>query len=175
MRKPIKGFENLYEITSNGEVISLPRKKCTPTTEYMSKEKISKGYKTSKGYLVFDFRYVGGKCIPIHRLVAEMFIPNPENKLQINHINGIKTDNRVENLEWCTNGENQKHAFVNDLQKGNFEHPNSKLKYDDVIYIKNNYHKGVRGSGLRLLAKKFNVSVKTIQQILNGNSYKKVK
>ena len=174
MRKPIEGFENLYEVDGEGYVISLPRLVPTPTTMYITKERKTKGHKNKKGYLVFDFRRHGGSTVPVHRLVAQAFIPNPENKPQVNHINGDKTDNRVENLEWCTNGENQKHAFVNNLQRGNFNHPHSKLCYDDVVYIKNNYQKGKIGFGMRTLAKKFNVSVSTIKQIINGESYRNI-
>lgn len=162
MKKPIKNFENLYEITDDGCIISIKT------------GKISRGYRTNKGYLSFDFRRQKGKCVSVHRLVAEAFIPNPENKPQVNHIDGDKTNNRVENLEWVTNGENQIHAFKNNLQKGNFEHPNSKLTLEQVLYIKNNCIVGSKIYGMQTLAKKFNVCNSTIKQIIQGKSYRYV-
>ena len=57
------------------------------------------------------------KNVHQHRLLAESFIPNPKCKSQVNHINGIKSDNRIENLEWVTQSENAKHSFANGLQK----------------------------------------------------------
>lgn len=160
MKKPIKNFENLYEITDDGCVVSIRT------------GRVSRGYKSSKGYLLFDFRRRKGKCVPVHRLVAEAFIPNPQNKPQVNHIDGDKTNNKVENLEWVTNGENQIHAFKNNLQKGNFEHPNSKLTLEQVLYIKNNCIAGSKIYGMQTLAKKFNVCSTTIKQIIQGKSYR---
>lgn len=75
-----------------------------------------------KGYLRIGLSNNGvSKTYKLHRLVAEMFIPKVEGKTQVNHINGIKDDNRVENLEWCNNAENQQHAWDNGLNKSSYK------------------------------------------------------
>jgi hypothetical protein len=81
-------------------------------------KKFKKWSKDANGYIRCT---IWNSNMPItvsqHRLLAEMFIPNPLNKLQVNHINGIKHDNRIDNLEWVTQSENSLHSFANGLQK----------------------------------------------------------
>lgn len=100
--KPIKGYENLYEVSNLGRIKSL-------NYNHTKKEGIMKGCKTSFGHLRV---MIDRKLISIHRLVAQEFIPNEDNKPFIDHINGIPWDNRVENLRWCTQSENLRNPLA---------------------------------------------------------------
>ena len=73
---------------------------------------------TTNGYCKFDICINNKKTTSlVHRIVAECWIENVDNKLEVNHINGIKSDNRIENLEWCTRTENNRHAWKTGLSK----------------------------------------------------------
>lgn len=121
--KEIPGFEGRYEVSNLGRVKSLPREVSNHTGKSMVKEKILKQRADCKGYMRIDLNDNDGKhkYLGVHRLVAMAFIPNPENKPQINHIDGVKNHNFVENLEWVTNQENHDHAVLNGLYPNQHE------------------------------------------------------
>lgn len=110
--KPMKGWENLYTINENAEIYSVPRNGTRKTPHKMSQSTDSYGYKVVK--LRNKNKVVTCK---VHRLVALTFIPNPENKPQVNHKDGNKLNNNVDNLEWVTASENIKHAKSLGLQQ----------------------------------------------------------
>lgn len=141
-----------YLITENGEVIN----KIT--------NHVLKPQPNNKGYLRVN---LCGKKYFVHRLVAEKYIPNPYNKEQVNHIDGNKTNNKVNNLEWVTNQENRNHAVKTNLHLCGEQCSRSKLKQKDIDYIRKN-----NNIDAKILAQQFNVSISTIKDIINYRTWK---
>ena len=138
--KDIPGYEGLYQVSNLGRVKSLERYKDNNSGLVKMPEKIMQGGIRNGYVLVYLTKDGKRKTFSAHRLVAQAFIPNPEQKPTINHINGNKQDNRVENLEWNTDKENINHA----VKTGLWDHKNNKnsipvAQYDADMNLINIY------------------------------------
>lgn len=163
--KWIEGYEDFYLISNSGFVTSL--------NSQGGKERILKPHLDRYGYprailCVEDIR----KGFTVHRLVAKAFIPNPNNYPQVNHINGIKTDNRVGNLEWCNNSQNQRHAVATGLRESSEGENNhfSKLSEEDVKKIREMVN--VDKVSKYKVAAKFDVNYSCVYKIIKRQSWK---
>lgn len=108
----------------------------------------------------------------VHRLVAQAFIPNPNNLPDINHKHGIKDDNRASELEWCTKAENTRHAIETGLYKPRGEdNGQAKLTWAQIQEIRDTYKPWDREFGGQALAKKYGVGDSTIDTIVRGLSW----
>lgn len=160
--KNIKGFDGVYQVSSIGRIKALPMRKLRGRFFHDSPERILTIRTNTRGYSQINLQHNKyKKTFLVHRLIADAFLCRPKNMDQVNHKNGIKTDNRVDNLEWCTIQENITHSITTGLKKKQRgeQLPFSKLKEADVLFI--------RSSTLphKVLCEKFGVYISTIEKV----------
>jgi hypothetical protein len=176
--KPVVGYEGDYEVSSLGRVRSVKPRKTRMIPCRIKKIKhwgprIFKPQPQNVEYLqVCLCKNNKKRSRSIYRLVAEAFIPNPDDKPCVNHINGVKSDNRLENLEWVTYKENTAHAIRTglwELRRGE-ENNKAKLTAEDVIQIRflRKFMNCVK------LAKLFNVHESNVAYIVNRVTWKHI-
>lgn len=141
-----------YEITRDGQVIN------------KTNGHVLKPQPNGKGYLRV---HIDGKLRFVHRLVAEKYIPNPNNYEQVNHIDGNKLNNSADNLEWVTNQENRDHAVETGLHLQGEDCSWSKLNWQKVDFIRTHLELSVQE-----LAEIFNCSPSTIKDVRNYKTWK---
>lgn len=165
--RDIEGYEGLYQISNMGQIKSFKR--------LASGEKLKLiHYENDYPNIVLRDWNKRGKKFKVHRIVAKTFIPNPFNYSVINHKNGIKSDNRVANLEWCTYQQNVVHSFKvlkHEVAKGESA-GNTKLTKVQVKQIYDLSNNSV--ATLKDLSKMFNISIGTVSDIKKGRSWKHV-
>lgn len=153
-RKPVKGYEGLYEVDIQGNVYSIVQTKSR-------RKRVLKPYKTHEGYLKVNLYDSAGKCkkFLVHRLVAEAFIDNPEKLPEVNHIDCNHSNNTVDNLEWIDRMSNLIHSYEHGKKRCGENHGCHKLTWDDVHEIRK------KELSQKELAKKFGVAQCTISAI----------
>lgn len=163
--RDVRDYKGLYKVSNLGRLKSIS----------YGNEKIRKPVLCKPGYFsLVLYKDNFPQSARIHVLVAQAFIPNPENKAYVNHKDGNKLNNRLENLEWLTPSENLRHALDTGLKKRGHEHSRAKLTAEQVRYIRRICIPGDREFGFGALARKFGVCIATISEIYHGKTYKNV-
>lgn len=153
---PVTGFEDRYFVSNLGRIRS------NTIRSVIRKPHITPNGYTSYRLIRKDYSY---KIFSGHRLVAIHFIPNPENKPEVNHIDGNKLNNNIENLEWCTSSENQRHAFDNGLQSKGIGYDNPLSK--PIISIFNGVKENI--GSITQASIKIGISRSCIKRSIDGN------
>lgn len=171
--KEIEGYNGFYSVSNYGRVKSNGGN----CGSCIRKEKILSQSKTRDGYMKVRLMHKNkDKTMRVHRLVANAFIENPYNKETVNHIDGNKENNNVNNLEWSNRSEQLIHAYKNKLkesQKG-CTNKNSKLTEYQIKEIRNTYIRNSKEFGTVALSKKYGVTDRVIGLIVRNLSYKNV-
>lgn len=176
--RPVKNYEGIYEINNLGVVKSLSRKKYCGhknSKPQLTKEKYLKNKIDRLGYVRVKLSKDGKSSLKyVHRILALSFIDNPKNKKEINHIDGNKQNNNLNNLEWTTRSKNMKHAFELGLHKAKKGEENNKAKLtkNEVKEIRRLYKKGEYTQ--TRLGEMFDVSSANINEIVNNKTWKEV-
>ena len=169
--KDIKKYKGFYQVSNFGRVRSWINNKRNKRRH----PKILSTPNDGAGYpmIVINSVKYGSFTTRVHRLVAKHFIPNPEKKPEVNHIDANKENNHYTNLEWCTSKENQDHATKNGLMEFGEKRYNSKLTNKKVKEIRASYKSG--SVSQTELAEKYGVSQRLIMNVLNRTAWKHVK
>lgn len=170
-----KGFEGMYQVSNWGNVRSLNRNIRHPKGGLSFRSgQVLRIVLDKYGYPKVVLQKEGRRrYFTVHRLVAEVFVPNPNNLPQVNHIDGDKTNNYYENLEWISALDNQLHAIDKGLKTfesvSGTKHYNSTLSVKDILNIRKRLNQGEKGV---TLANEYKVSKSTISRIKLKQAYK---
>lgn len=159
--KPAFGYEGLYSVSNKGRVISDRKRHQNGLAFFMEQSPDGSGY-----LKIVPYKNGSPRCVKIHSMVAKTFIPNPRNLPQVNHKDGIKTNNHAENLEWVSQQDNLDHGWKTGLLKATFG--NSKLTPNDVREIR---RLKASGESVVNLAQRYKLTRTTIYDLLKNRTW----